>query len=65
MIAAGAAASAAAAAAVAAFYLTNFPGKFTGIFGCVLFGFACPDVVAVAVLVTCLLLLSSWRFVVY
>lgn len=65
MIAAGAAA--AAAAAVAAFYLTNFPGKFTGIFGCVLFGFACPVVVAVAVavLVTCLLLLSSWRFVVY
>lgn len=62
MIAAGVAA-ASAAAAVAAFYLTNFPGKFTGIFGCILFGFACPDVVAVAV--TCLLLLSSWRFVVY
>lgn len=63
MIAAGVAA----AAAVATFYLTNFPGKFTGIFGCILFGFACPDVVAVVVvvLVTCLLLLSSWRFVVY
>lgn len=44
------------AAVAAAFYLTNFPGKFTGIFGFVLFGFC--------VLLLLLLVLSCYLVVV-